>query len=56
MMGLEKFRDWIGRRGTDIDYVTVPRVHRLSATLDREDWMPKAGDPLPIGWHATRIS
>ena len=28
-----------------------PAVHRLSATLDRDDPMPKIGDPLPIGWH-----
>jgi 3-methylfumaryl-CoA hydratase len=27
-------------------------VHRLSATLDRDDPMPKMGDPLPVGWHA----
>jgi len=26
-------------------------VHRLAATLDRDDPMPKNGDPLPTGWH-----
>jgi hypothetical protein len=31
MMELEKLKDWIGQRETDIDYVTVPAVHRLSA-------------------------
>lgn len=49
---LEHLKQWIGQAESDVDYVTVPAVHRLSATLDREDPMPKIGDPLPIGWHA----
>jgi 3-methylfumaryl-CoA hydratase len=48
---LEKLREWIGQRESDIDYVTVPAVHRLAATLDEDMPMPKMGDPLPIGWH-----
>ena len=48
---LEELKKWIGEMETDVDYVTVPAVHRLSATLDREDRMPKIGDALPIGWH-----
>ena len=48
---LEHLKRWIGEKETDLDYVTVPSVHRLAATLDREDPMPKIGDPLPIGWH-----
>jgi 3-methylfumaryl-CoA hydratase len=48
---LEKLKEWIGRTESDIDYVTVPSVHRLSATLDRDDPMPRMGDPLPLGWH-----
>jgi 3-methylfumaryl-CoA hydratase len=48
---LEQLKKWIGEKETDIDYVTVPSVHRLSATLDRDDPMPKMGDPLPVGWH-----
>ncbi len=48
---LEELKKWIGEKETDVDYVTVPSVHRLSATLDRDDPMPKLGDPLPIGWH-----
>jgi 3-methylfumaryl-CoA hydratase len=48
---LEQLKKWIGEKETDVDYVTVPSVHRLAATLDREDSMPKLGDPLPIGWH-----
>jgi 3-methylfumaryl-CoA hydratase len=48
---LEDLRKWIGETEKDVDYVTVPAVHRLSATLDREDPIPKPGEPLPIGWH-----
>ena len=51
-MELEKLKDWIGQREADVDHVTIPAVHRLAATLDRDDPMPKAGDPLPIGWHS----
>jgi 3-methylfumaryl-CoA hydratase len=49
---LDKLAEWIGNRETDVDYVTIPSVLRLSATLDRDDPRPKAGDPLPIGWHS----
>ena len=49
---LEKLKEWIGQRETGVDYVTIPAVHRLAATLDRDDPMPKFGDPLPPGWHA----
>lgn len=49
---LEELKTWIGRTESDVDYVTIPSVHRLSATLDRDDPMPKLGDPLPIGWQS----
>lgn len=49
---LEQLKQWIGQHESDIDYVTVPSVHRLAATLDRDDPMPKLGDALPIGWHS----
>jgi len=48
---LEKLKEWIGSKESDVDYVTVPAVHRLAATLDRGDPMPRMGDPLPVGWH-----
>lgn len=48
---LENLKEWIGRRESAVDYVTIPAVHRMGATLDRDDPMPKAGDPLPYGWH-----
>ena len=50
-LDLAKLKQWIGRRESDVDYVTIPAVHRLAATLDRDDPMPRNGDPLPIGWH-----
>lgn len=43
---------WIGKSETRIDYVTVPMVERLAATLDRDDPPPKPRDVLPIGWHS----
>ena len=49
---LDQLKDWIGETETDVDYVTIPAVHRLAATLDRDDPVPKAGDPLPPGWHS----
>lgn len=48
---LEFLKKWIGERESSVDYVTIPTVHRLAATLDRDDPVPKVGDPLPYGWH-----
>jgi 3-methylfumaryl-CoA hydratase len=48
---LEQLKEWLGRKETAVDYVTIPAVHRLAATLDRDDPFPKMGDPLPVGWH-----
>jgi len=50
---LDSLKQWIGRTETAVDYVTVPMVDRLSATLDRDDAFPKTGDALPVGWHST---
>ena len=44
MHDIEKLKEWIGQKETDIDYVTIPAVNRLAATLDRDDPMPKFGD------------
>jgi 3-methylfumaryl-CoA hydratase len=49
---LEKLKDWIGQRESDVDHVTVPSVHRLACTLDRDDPVPRVGDDLPTGWHS----
>ncbi len=48
---LDFLNDWIGRRETAQDHITIPTVHRLAATLDRDDPPPRTGDPLPYGWH-----
>lgn len=48
----ERLKEWIGSRETDVDYVTIPAVYRLAATLDRDDAMPRVGDDLPPGWHS----
>jgi 3-methylfumaryl-CoA hydratase len=51
MHELEKLREWVGRRESAVDEVTRPLVHRMAATLDRDDPMPKTGDVLPYIWH-----
>ena len=48
---LETLKEWIGRRESSVDYVTIPLVHRTGATLDRDDPIPKTADLLPYGWH-----
>ena len=48
----ENLKEWIGGKEEAIDYVTVPLVHRVAATLDRDDAFPRMGDRLPLGWHA----
>jgi 3-methylfumaryl-CoA hydratase len=45
-------KSWIGRRETGVDYVTIPLVHRIAAMLDRDDPLPRHGDPLPAGWQS----
>ncbi len=50
-LDLEHLKQWIGKHESDVDYVTIPAVHRLAATMDRDDPMPVIGDALPIGWH-----
>ena len=52
MTELDKLTEWVGETETAVDYVTIPAVHRLAAALDRDDPMPKFGEPLPIGWHS----
>ena len=48
----EQLKQWIGQQESAIDYVTIPSVQRLAATLDRNDPLPKPGDALPIGWYS----
>jgi 3-methylfumaryl-CoA hydratase len=48
---LEQLKNWIGEKESSVDYVTVPSVERLAATLDLDVPLPRLGDPLPPGWH-----
>jgi len=48
---LDSLRDWVGKTETHSDTVTAWPVAAMSATLDRNDPEPKAGDALPPGWH-----
>jgi len=48
----ERLKKWIGKKESAVDYVTIPAVQRLAATLDRDDPLPKLGDALPVGWHS----
>lgn len=50
-LSLDDLRPWIGRIETRRDQVTAAPIRALSATLDREDPDPQAGDPLPPLWH-----
>ena len=50
-MDLDHLKTWIGRTETLHDRITPVPVQALSATLDRDDPMPKQGDVLPRLWH-----
>jgi len=45
------WQDWVGRTESRADVVTTTPVAALAATLDRDDPLPRAGDPLPPLWH-----
>jgi len=50
-MDLDGLKGWVGRRASAEDLASLPPVAALSATLDRDDPPPKAGDALPPLWH-----
>jgi 3-methylfumaryl-CoA hydratase len=50
-LDVDRLKTWIGRSETVSDTVTPVPVAALSATLDRDDPTPCAGDPLPPLWH-----
>ncbi len=50
-MDVELLRTWIGRSESYRDRVTPTPMAALSATLDRDDPPPRAGDPVPPLWH-----
>jgi 3-methylfumaryl-CoA hydratase len=50
-LDVDHLRSWIGKQETLHDQVTRFPIAALSATLDRDDPAPRAGDPLPPLWH-----
>jgi 3-methylfumaryl-CoA hydratase len=50
-LNLDYLREWRGRTESRTDEVTSAPIAALSATLDRDDPFPRAGDPLPPLWH-----
>lgn len=50
-LDIEALRSGIGREIVTEDIATAAPVAAMSATLDRSDPPPKAGDPLPPLWH-----
>jgi 3-methylfumaryl-CoA hydratase len=50
-MDIDHLKSWIGRQETLHDTATLFPAAALSATLDRDDPPPAAGDALPPLWH-----
>jgi 3-methylfumaryl-CoA hydratase len=50
-LNLDHLREWRGRTESRSDQVTPAPIAALSATLDRDDPFPRAGEPLPPLWH-----
>lgn len=46
----DSYESWVGREEARIERILVPAVEALAATLDVER-APRAGEPLPPGWH-----
>ena len=51
IIDLEHLQQWIGKTERHTDTITATPVAALSATLDRDDPLPRNGDPLPVLWH-----
>jgi 3-methylfumaryl-CoA hydratase len=50
-LNLDYLREWRGKTESRSDEVTPAPIAALSATLDRDDPLPRAGEPLPPLWH-----
>jgi 3-methylfumaryl-CoA hydratase len=50
-LDIDRLKAWVGRSEICEDVVTPVPIKALSATLDRDDPPPRAGDPLPPLWH-----
>lgn len=47
----DHLKDWVGRTEEVLDVLSPAPLAGLSATLDRDDPVPRAGDPVPPGGH-----
>jgi len=47
----DTLRSWVGRSETREDAIDARPIALLSATLDRDDPLPRAGDVVPALWH-----
>jgi 3-methylfumaryl-CoA hydratase len=47
----DSLRSWVGRSDARSDTLDAAPIERLSATLDRDDPVPRHGDALPPLWH-----
>jgi 3-methylfumaryl-CoA hydratase len=50
-LNIAHLEEWVGRTETRTDQVTAAPLAALSATLDRDDPLPRPGDPVPPLWH-----
>lgn len=50
-LDINHLKTWVGRQEVLLDTVTATPTRALSATLNREDPLPQAGDRLPELWH-----
>src|SRR3989304_7857953 len=48
---LETLRQWVGKKESRSDVATAWPIVAMSATLDRNDPEPNAGEAIPPGWH-----
>ncbi len=47
----ELFAKYVGRKKEFEELISAIQVQRMNVTLDREEPVPKDGDPVPPGWH-----
>lgn len=50
-LAIEFLSGWVGRTDSLADAATLAPLRALSATLDRQDPLPEAGDMVPPLWH-----
>src|SRR5690348_3326252 len=50
-LDIASLQSWVGKTETRTDQITTAPIAALSATFDRDDPEPRAGDLLPPLWH-----